>query len=73
VRTQVGKGGAILSDIMATTQTSIKISQKGDVVVGTNYRIVTINGYPANVSMAMQRIQDVVLSAASASMMMPLK
>jgi hypothetical protein len=40
----VGKAGSILADIMATTKASIKISQKGEFVAGTNYRIVTVTG-----------------------------
>ena len=40
----VGKAGSILADIMATTKASIKISQKGEFVAGTNDRIVTVTG-----------------------------
>jgi hypothetical protein len=67
----VGKGGSILTDIMSSTKASIKISQKGEFVQGTNYRIVTVTGYPPNVAMAMQRIQEIVYSAAQQAVVMP--
>jgi hypothetical protein len=67
----VGKAGSILSDIMSSTKASIKISQKGEFVQGTNYRIVTVTGYPPNVAMAMQRIQEIVYSAAQQAVVMP--
>lgn len=60
----VGKGGSVLAEIIASTKAQIKISQKGEYVAGTNYRIVTVTGYPQNVALAMQRIQEVVYSAA---------
>mmetsp|Transcript_23620 Transcript_23620/g.40145 ORF Transcript_23620/g.40145 Transcript_23620/m.40145 type:complete len:140 (+) Transcript_23620:1252-1671(+) len=40
----VGKGGLVLKTIIANTGASIKVSQKGEYIPGTNDRSITIEG-----------------------------
>jgi RNA-binding protein Nova len=40
----LGRGGQVIKEIMDMTRASIKVSQKGDYVPGTQLRIITISG-----------------------------
>jgi hypothetical protein len=55
----LGRGGRVLDRIQSSTQTRIRLSQRGDFVPGTNNRIVTITGAsPENVEHAMNLINE---------------
>jgi heterogeneous nuclear ribonucleoprotein K len=60
----VGKGGAVVKELIAVSGASIKISQKGENVPGTNNRIVTISGAPGSVSYAHMLVLQKVPEAA---------
>ena len=44
----LGRGGTTLSELQMISATSIKISQRGEFVAGTNNRVVTITGTTNN-------------------------
>lgn len=55
----LGRGGRVLGRIQSSTQTRIRLSQRGDFVPGTNNRIITITGASAeSVEQAMELINE---------------
>jgi RNA-binding protein Nova len=52
----LGRGGASIKEMMAESGASIKVSQKGDYVPGTQNRIITITGSQTAASMAHQLV-----------------
>lgn len=56
----VGKGGLVLKTIIATTGASIKVSQKGEFIPGTNNRSITIEGSQQQVHSAHTEIMSLM-------------
>jgi transcription antitermination factor NusA-like protein len=59
----IGKGGSIVREIMAITNTTIQVSQKDEYLANTNkHRAVNVKGSQSQVQVALQIIMAKLLS-----------
>lgn len=54
----VGKGGRALGELQQVSSTRVTLSGRGEFLPGTNQRMLTISGFPANIAMAERMIED---------------